>query len=395
MILKRRAALLLTIVLAACAHGSHVIPLPQQNNAPLALDSLKALPGDSLKALPGDSLKALPGAAFACTSLLTADRGSCSVAVNTNIKPQSSPTTPLSLLDGLKPTDLQSRYLLPSANAGGLVAIVDAYDDPSAEAEMGVYRATMGLPACTTANGCFRKLNEAGVAGSYPAPNTGWSVEVALDLDVVSAVCPHCKIALVEARSSSLTDLGETVDTAAALHPRAVSNSYYAPETPDETNFEKYYTHSGMVITVSSGDEAAAFYPAASVHVLSVGGTTLDGSAGAWNEKPWFAGGQGCSAYLAAPVWQHTACRTRSTVDLAAVADPQTGVTIFSLPAGGWVVAGGTSIGAPLIAAAYALSNNASYIEYPYGHRSGFYDIPPAGFDYATGLGTPRGVAGL
>jgi len=360
-----------------------------------ASDSVRALQGDSLKAMPGDSLKALPGAVFACSTLLIADTGNCSVAINTNINPNGNPATPSSMLAGLKPSDLQSRYVLPSANAGGLVAIVDAYDDPTAETDLSVYRTTMGLPPCTTANGCFRKLNETGTSGSYPLADTGWSTEIGLDLDMVSAACPHCKIALVEANSSSLTDLGMSVNTAALLHPRAISNSYYAPETPDETNFEKYYTHSGMVITVSSGDESAAFYPAASPHVMSIGGTTLSGKPGAWTEQPWSSDGHGCSKYLAAPSWQHTACSTRSTVDLAAVADPQTGVTMFSSSAGGWVVAGGTSVGAPLIAAAYALSSNPSYLSYPYGHRSAFYDVGLPGFDYPTGLGTPRGVAGL
>lgn len=356
---------------------------------------MKALPGDSVKALPGDSVKALPGAVFGCTALLIADTGNCSVAVNTNINPQPNPSTPYTLLAGLKPADLQDRYRLPVANAGGLVAVVDAYDDPTAESDLNVYRATMGLSACTSANGCFRKLNQSGIAGAYPIPDTGWSTEIALDLDMVSAACPKCKIALVEANSPTLNDLGTSVDTAAALHPRAISNSYYAPETPDETTFERHYTHTGMLITASSGDEPAAFYPAASTHVMSVGGTSLGGSQGAWNEQTWSSDGHGCSAYVPRPSWQHTACSTKSTVDVAAVADPQTGVAVFAPSAGGWVVAGGTSAGAPLVAAAYALSNNSPAVSYAYSHRTGFYDVGLPGFDYPTGLGTPRGVSGL
>ena len=111
---------------------------------------------------------------------------------------------------GYHPADLQKAYALTaaSAKATGTVAIVDAFNDPSAEADLGVYRKQFGLPVCTTANGCFKKINQNGAASPLPPTDNGWSEEISLDLDMVSAVCPHCKIILVEATSNSFANLG-------------------------------------------------------------------------------------------------------------------------------------------------------------------------------------------
>jgi subtilase family serine protease len=214
---------------------------------------------------------------------------------------------------------------------------------------------------------------------------------------MVSAVCPNCKIVLVEANSPSFDDLGAAVDSAASMGANAISNSYYGPEWSGETAYDSHYHHQGVAITASAGDQASPFYPAASPYVTSVGGTSLSETAGAWSESAWQYTGQGCSTYESRPNWQNgwTGCKTRATVDVAAVADPQTGVTMYDSSYGGWLVAGGTSIGAPIVAAAYALSENPQGPAYSYGHRSGFYDIPPSGYDTATGLGSPRGVSGF
>src|SRR5213079_2813892 len=125
---------------------------------------------------------------------------------------------------GYHPSDLQSAYNLPSATGGSgqTVAIVDAYDDPTAEADLGVYRAQFGLGACTTANGCFRKVDQNG-GTNYPRANGGWAQEISLDLDMVSAVCPNCKILLVEATSNSFANLAAAVDRAAILGANAIS----------------------------------------------------------------------------------------------------------------------------------------------------------------------------
>ena len=381
--------------LAACA-ASHGGVLPSADGRHIETTP-QALLGTTPQALPGTTPHALPGATLGCDLTFEVDQANCTIAINTGIPPISSATTPSSLLPGLHPADLRGAYALPSQNAGMKVAIVDAYDDPSAAADLAAYRTAYGLPACTSANGCFQKLNEQGAATSYPAVNPGWDEEISLDLDMVSAVCPNCKILLVEANSPSFDDLGKSVNRAVALGARVVSNSYYGAEWSGETAYDTYYKHSGVAITVSAGDQQSSFYPAASPYVTAVGGTSLSGSAGSWKESAWTYTGQGCSPYEPKPSWQgNNLCQgKRSAVDVAAIADPQTGVSMYDSTAGGWLVAGGTSVGAPIVAAAYALSANPQGPAYSYAHPAYFHDILPAGYDLPTGLGSPKGVGGL
>lgn len=331
-----------------------------------------------------------------CNLLNTPGQVDCTIAINLNITPNGNPNTPGGLLPGYHPTDLQSAYALPSQNAGGTVAIVDAYDDPLAEIDLAVYRATFELPACTTSNGCFRRVNEYGSNKYYPLPNPEWQQEASLDMEMVSAVCPNCNILLVEANSPSIDDLGISVDTAVRLGAKIVSNSYYAQEWPGEKSEDKHYHHPGAAIVVSSGDQPASYYPASSPFVTSVGGTTLTLSNGR-SEQAWSPSGHGCSSFEPKPAWQGSAgCGTRSSVDLAADADPQTGVAFWDTTGGGWLVAGGTSIGAPLVAAAYALSGKPAGPGYSYAHPGGFNEIPPGRrYTLATGLGSPNGTSGL
>ncbi len=311
------------------------------------------------QALPGGTPQALPGANLACDLTFAIDKANCSVAINIKIPPIGTATTPADLIPGLHPADLQNRYGLPSLRAGRTVAIVDAYDDPTADLDLAVYRLAFGLSPCTTLNGCLRKVNELGQTHSYPILNLGWDEEISLDLDMVSAVCPKCKILLVEARSPSFDDLGAAVQRAVSMGASVVSNSYYGPEWSGERAYDAYYHHTGVAMTASAGDQDSTFYPAASPYVTAVGGTSLSGDAGAWSESAWTFTGRGCSRYEPRPSFQTgTPCTSRAAVDLAAVADPQTGVAIFDTTAGGWVVAGGTSIGAPIVAAAYALAGN-------------------------------------
>lgn len=370
---------------------------PMDNAGSLPGDNAGSLPGDNAGSLPGDNAGSLPGAQLSCGLQATAGSMSCTIAINLNIAPISDITTPSNLLPGLHPADLQNAYALPSQNPGGTVAVVDAFDDPNAEADLAIYRTAYGLPACTTSNGCFRKVNQSGTAGSYPALDLAWSEEISLDLDTVSAVCPNCKILLVEADSTSIDNLGAAVNTAATMGAVSISNSYYTTEWSAENTYDHYYNHPGIAVTVSAGDAAQPFYPAASPYVTAVGGTALSGSSGSWTEKPWTYTGQGCSLYETKPEWQgNNYCQgKRSTVDVAAVADPQTGVSMYDSTAGGWLVAGGTSAGAPLIAAAYALSGNSQGPAYSYAHPRAFHDVAPAGYDWPTGLGSPNGVSGL
>ncbi len=322
------------------------------------------------------------------------------------------------------PSFLQSAYnLSASSSTGGTgqtVAIVDAYDDPNAESDLAYYRSYFGLPACSATSGCFTKVNQTGGAGPYPSADSGWAQEISLDLDMVSAVCPSCRILLVEATSSSFSDLSTAVNTAATRGASAISNSYGGREWSGETGVDAAYHHPGIAVTVSSGDGGYGVeFPAASPYVTAVGGTSLQQATntGTRNatETVWSGAGSGCSAYEAKPAWQHDGgCSRRTVADVAAVADPNTGVWVYDTYQGsGWAVFGGTSVASPLIAAVYALAGNAATVtagSYPYSHLSALNDITTGsngrcgrrtalylcngepGYDGPTGNGTPNGT---
>jgi subtilase family serine protease len=355
-------------------------------------DTAGALPGDTASALPGDTASALPGAQLACVPVSQPGSMSCSIAINVNVGSISDPQTPASLVPGLHPQDLQSAYGL-GVGASPTVAIVDAYDDAAAESDLGVYRSSFGLSACTGANGCLRKIDEHG-GTAYPQPNADWSEEISLDLDMISAGCPTCNILLVEANSASIDDLGTAVDTAVAQGARVISNSYYAAEWSTESGEDVHFNHPGVSMTASSGDQDWPSYPAASPYVAAVGGTTLTGSGSSWSETGWSYSGHGCSAYEARPAWQAaalTGCKVRSALDVSAVADPQHGVAMFDTQAGGWLVAGGTSVGAPIVAAAFAVAGNNALTPYIYAHARLLHQIGGTYGEY-TGLGSPDGT---
>jgi ABC-2 type transport system ATP-binding protein len=158
------------------------------------------------------------------------------------------------------------------------VAVVDPEDDPNAASDLATYRSTYGLGPCTTKNGCFKKVNQEGVQGDYPSPNAGFAQEISLDLDMVSAICPHCHILLVEANSNGFSDLGAAIDEAIALGAKVVSDSWGTSEFDGETGWDGYVDQPGVAITFSSGDGAyqgGVQYPSASPYVTSVGGTEL------------------------------------------------------------------------------------------------------------------------
>jgi subtilase family serine protease len=322
---------------------------------------------------------------------------------------------------GLNPADLQSAYKLPSSTAGvgKTVAIVDAFDDPNAESDLARYRSQFGLPACTTANGCFRKVNQNGAASPLPAADVGWAEEISLDVDMVSAACPNCHILLVEATSNSFANLVAAVDQAArTAGVVAISNSYGGSEYSGETRDQSHYNHPGIAVTVSSGDNGFGVeFPAASQYVTAVGGTALRRASNArgWTDTAWNGAGSGCSRYVTKPSWQHdTGCGRRTVADVSAVASPSTGVSVYDTygGVGGWLVFGGTSASAPLIASVYALAGNTAsitYGSYPYSHTGSLFDVTSgsnghcsastrylctavAGYDGPTGLGTPNGT---
>jgi hypothetical protein len=346
----------------------------------------------------------------------------------------------------LTPEALHAAYALPNETAASslqTVAVVDAFDDPSAEADLGVYDEQFGLPACTSANGCFRKVNESGNASPLPRKQGEWAGEISIDVQIARAVCQSCKILLVEASSEEFSDLGAAVNAAAKAGASEISNSYGGAEEHGYTSLAtSYFDHPGVVLAASSGDcgyfnkacpgePTGANFPADSAGVVAVGGTSLQESAGAWSSTVWNEGGSGCSKVFSAAPWQSAAagfaaagCGSgRSVADVAAIGDPETGVDVYdSTPEGngnptGWGVWGGTSVAAPIVAGEFGLAGGAHGVEYPaetlypyLGDASVLYDVvsgnngtcsgttackAAAGYDGPTGVGSPLGLGAL
>jgi subtilase family serine protease len=336
---------------------------------------------------------------------------------------------------GLGPADLQSAYKVGGLTSGGrTVAIVDAFDDPNAEADLAHYRSQFGLPACTTANGCFHKVNGNGQAGPLPSADAGWAEEESLDVDMVSSMCPDCHITLVEAAGADEASLDTAEDSAAASGAVAISNSWGGAEDSTITTDDAHFHHPGVAITASSGDSGfGVIWPASSPQVTAVGGTSLTKASNArgWTETAWSGAGSGCSAFESKPAWQHdTGCAKRTVADVSAVADPNTGVAVYDTyntcgssslcdvlielglvtGADGWVQVGGTSAASPIIASVYALAGNTATVtagSFPYSHTGSLFDVTSGsngscggtylctagtGYDGPTGLGTPNGT---
>lgn len=319
---------------------------------------------------------------------------------------------------GLRPNDLQFAYNLDSNTNphSETVAVVDAYDNPKAELDLAVYRAQFQLPPCTHATKCFQKVNQNGMSSRYPRTNQGWSGEISLDLDMVSATCPKCRILLIEANDESYQSLGTAVNTAVRLGAHIVSNSYGSPEDQQTAMSDAaYYNHPGVVILASSGDNGYGVQlPAAFNSVIAVGGTSLSriqaNTSRGWSETAWSGSGSGCSQYIKKPSWQKdTGCAERTVADVAAVADPNTGVAVYnSYESVGWERYGGTSAASPIIAGIFALAGNSRNFKMSdlYSHPELFLDtvdgsngscIPlylctaGQGYDGPTGLGSPNG----
>ncbi|MFF4114767.1 S53 family peptidase [Streptomyces sp. NPDC001714] len=358
-----------------------------------------------------------------CATVSKPGEVSCFAQRRTDIKQQLASAL-AAAPSGLSPTNLHSAYNLPSTGGSGLtVAVVDAYNDPNAASDLATYRSTYGLSACTVANGCFKQVSQTGSTTSLPSNDSGWAGEEALDIDMVSAVCPNCNIILVEANSATDSDLGTAENEAVALGAKFVSNSWGGSESSSQTSEDtSYFKHPGVAITVSAGDSGyGAEYPATSQYVTAVGGTALSTSSSTrgWTESVWKTSstegtGSGCSAYDSKPSWQtDTGCTKRMESDVSAVADPATGVAVYDTYGGsGWAVYGGTSASSPIIAGVYALAGtpgSSDYpAKYPYSHTSNLYDVTSGnngscstsyfctagtGYDGPTGWGTPNGTA--
>jgi subtilase family serine protease len=388
----------------------------RKHAAAVGFAAVLALPGTAMAA-PGryhHRVCAVPsGSRAACDALVVTKAPGANAKPAAMSRKAAATATP----PGYGPADLRNAYkLTATGSASQTVAIVDAYDDPTAESDLNTYRSQYGLASCTTANGCFRKVNQNGT-GSPPAVDGGWAQEISLDLDMASAICPGCHILLVEANSSAFTDLAAAVDTAARLGATTISNSYGGPEFRQETQstYNNHYNHPGIPITVSSGDDGYGVeFPAASQFVTAVGGTSLNRASNArgFSETAWSGAGSGCSRYVAKPSWQtDSGCARRTVADVSAVADPNTGVAVYDSTAfqgaSGWMVFGGTSVSAPIVASVYALAANGAAPSFPYSHTGSLFDVASgsnghcstrylctavAGYDGPTGLGTPNGT---
>lgn len=316
---------------------------------------------------------------------------------------------------GLSPATIKSAYNFSTsstAGAGQTIAIVDAYNDPSAESDLGVFSSTFGLPACTTANGCFQKVNQTG-GTKYPRTDSGWALEISLDVQWAHAIAPGAKILLVEASSNSFANLLAAEDYA-KTHAQYVSNSWGGSESSGESSYDSHFAQSGVSFFVSSGDAGLpAEYPSASPNVISVGGTTLHFSGGTFtSETGWSSGGGGCSAYETATSAQsgfsgyaQVNCGgKRATPDVSLDADPASGVSVYDTTKyqgqAGWFTVGGTSASSPMWAARSADAGVVVNSAYVYGNSITYRDITSGnngapclvGYDLCTGRGSWTGA---
>lgn len=353
---------------------------------------------------------------------------------------RAADTKPNAQHQGYGPADLQSAYAITGGKSS-LVAIVDAYGYPRASADLAAYRSYYKLPACTTASGCLKIRNQTG-GMQPPHTDSNWDQEQALDLDMVSAMCPHCKILLVQANSTYGSDLYTAVEEAVKLGAVVVSNSYGGSENkgcggPGEPS-DPAFSASGRVFVASAGDYGGGLgdcggpqQPCSLATVVCVGGTHLVRShdARGWKESVWNelsnyacggscgGTGSGCSTVVKKPSWQNDSqCKMRAEADVSAEASVITPVAVYY---SGWTAFGGTSVSTPLIAGIYGRAGNAHAGNGPrniWANRTHLHDqtvgnnlysrltgncasnvhyicYAVRGYDGPTGLGTPDGMA--
>ncbi len=314
----------------------------------------------------------------------------------------------------------------PTLGAGKTIAIIDAFDSPNVEADLAVFSSanSFNLPACTTANGCFKKVNQVGNSSPLPAYSAEWAMEIGLDVQWVHAMAPGAKILLVEARDNSFDNLNAAVQYANNVSDAMyISNSWGAPEFKGQNAYDTIFTPKpGKSMLFASGDDGlGAGYPSSAPNVVSVGGTTLSKSGSTYTESVWVDGGGGCSKYeavnpkqLAFSQYKQAGCskkKPRATPDISAIADPATGVLVYLTPPAGassWLKVGGTSLATPVVAAIAAGAGITLNADTIYSPTFQFRDANKAavkkaksngaqckvGFDMCTGRGSIIGLAG-
>jgi MYXO-CTERM domain-containing protein len=328
---------------------------------------------------------------------------------------------------GYGPAELRSAYQLdPAAGPAGAsaptIAIVDAFGYPNLESDLATYRAQFGLPPCTVASGCLKIVNQNGQAAPLPPEgptDASWTIETALDVDVASAMCPRCKLLVVQSDDTGMS-LFTAQNAAAAAHPTVISDSWGGATKPtdDLSTVEPFFDHPGIAQFVAAGDHGyndsatgggnGPLYPGTSAHVIAVGGTALvrAGNARGWSETAWSNGGSACSFSIPRPAYQtKSPCQFRASADISAVGDPATGLAIYNRDAaGGWAVIGGTSAAAPIVAALFASIGRGDVTAPQIAQSAGaLFDVTSGsngacgnllcnattGWDGPTGFGTP------
>ncbi len=396
---------LLALLCAQAAAASFVYPLPR---ADYGVREVCGTPG--LRRAACQAFQLVPLSAEA-----RARRHPLGITRRTSLRAAS----PAEGAFGLRPQDLHSVYKLPtSASSAQTVALVNAYNDPTAESDLKAYDEEFGLPECTSANGCFKQVNQNGETANLPFPKTtkelesakkgsrtqkeeaeeanGWGVEISLDIETAHATCQSCSILLVEATIPTYEDLEKGEKSAETLGATEISNSWAGSEAGETPTLENAspFNHPGTVITAAAGDDGYlnwdssekghVNFPASSPHVVAVGGTRLSlGVNGEWTgEVVWngdHATGGGCSVEFTAQSWQQAVsdwasvgCSTkRAVADVAADADPYTGLAVHYTSSEceeakvHWCTIGGTSLSSPLIASVFALAGGADGVAYP------------------------------
>jgi kumamolisin len=349
------------------------------------------------------------------------DRG---VAAHTNhlilVHPAFTGTAPA----GETPASIRPVYGLPPSGGSNIIVIVDAFDYPTAENDLNVFSSTLGLPPCTTANGCFTKIF---AGGSQPRANCGWGQEAALDIEWAHAMAPNAKIVLVEAATNSFANLFAAVDVASnyiAAHggKGEVSMSWGGSEFSGEVSNDSHFTTSGIVYFASSGDTGGVtIYPGVSPNVVSAGGTTINRNGGGTfvSETGWSGSGGGRSAFEPRPGYQAGIAgivgTQRGVPDFSFDADPNSGVSVYDSTRcqgnSGWLVFGGTSVASPSLAGIVNLAglfSSGSQVELAtiysnLGKSADFRDIlsgtagsfsATTGWDFVTGVGSNQGTSG-
>jgi subtilase family serine protease len=389
-------------VIAGCSAGGSSVT-PGGSHDRLGSNISRALPATSPTPAPANAIGCATG---------NGNGAGCHVKKNGAFAASSTPT------GGLTAAQLRSAYGLPPAASTGTpsgptIAIVDAFEDATAQSDLAKYRSQFGLPPCTSANGCFKKVVISNQDGNSQGQDNGgsssgaanWSEEIALDLAMASASCPTCKLLLVETTAQDLDTLASAVNTAATYNPAAISVSWGVVENGNIANIDSgaqaAFNHPGIAITASTGDLGVVQFPASSPFVTAVGGTTLTqnaSSARGWSETVWSSSGFGCSAMFGTPAWQtSSACTSgRATADVSMLADYNPGVAVYSSSDGGWIVLGGTSVGAPFVAGLYAQAGDygAGTVGAPNLYAN-LGSLNPVGGAAGYTNGSPNGLAGF